>query len=274
MLRRLTHTLAATVSSRVVAADVAGALLRGAFGEAKRAALTVGRTPDLRAEKIVSHKYRYVWLCNPKAASRTIKTVLVAADPAAEIHEASVSAVYARCPEAKRYYSFAFVRHPFARALSFHSELHFAHRTHGGGQRSLKEGKRRGLLHGFHGLARTKDFGEYCRWLNTPYGADACADRHFLSQHVQIRLEDGRLPDFVGRFERLDADFERVAARLGMTGRALPLLNTIAGWQTTPEALTAARSAAAAHLTERNRALLRARYAADLSLGGYSPDLP
>ena len=59
-----------------------------------------------------------------------------------------------------------------------------------------------------------------------------------------------------------------------MTGRALPLLNTIAGWQPTPEALTVARSAAAAHLTERNRALLRARYAADLSLGGYSPDLP
>ncbi len=46
---------------------------------------TAGRRPNLRAEKIVSHRRRYLWLCIPKAASRSIIAALGAADPAAEL---------------------------------------------------------------------------------------------------------------------------------------------------------------------------------------------
>ena len=50
-------------------------------------------------------------------------------------------------------------------------------------------------------------------------------------------------------------------------------MNTMAGWEATPDALKAARSAVMeAHLTERSKALLRTRYAEDFRLFGYSPD--
>ena len=271
MLARLTSTLAKVTLDRDIARDVAAALARGALGKTKQMVRAVNQSPDLEAEKVVSHQYRCLWLCNPKVASRAIKTTLLGADPAAEVHDASVSDLYARRPEARSYYSFAFVRHPFTRALSFHAELHAAHLICTGEQRLIKEAKRRDLLGRFHRLAETSDFDDYCRWLGTPWGSDAFADRHFLSQHVQIRLHNGRLPDFVGRFEDLDADFRRVAARLGMAAPKLPVVNTLAGWHATPEALAAARSAAEARLTERNKALLRARYAEDFALGGYPP---
>ena len=198
MLARLTSALAAVALDRDIARDVAAALARGALGKTKQMVRTVSQSLDLQAAKVVSHKYRCLWLCNPKAASRSIKTTLLDADPAAEVHKASVSDLYARLPEVRSYYSFAFVRHPFTRALSFHSELHFSPRISTGEPPPLsKEAKRRVILALCYGLADTNDFDAYCRWLNTPWGSDAFADRHFLSQHVQIRLDDRRQPDFV-----------------------------------------------------------------------------
>ena len=263
---RLTSALAVVASNRRVVRDVTTTLARGAFGDTGHIVRTVSLRPDLRAEKIVSHKHRYLWLCNPKVASRSIKTTLLAADPAAEIHHASIFEVYKKHPEVRSYYTFGFVRNPFTRALSFHAELHVSHRRCAGEERSVKKAKHRVFIKKFYGLAETGDFGAYCRWLNTPYGSDAFADRHFLSQHVQIRLEDGRLPDFIGRLENIDEDWKRIALRVGMPATRLPMLNTMTGWSSSSDAVKSARAVMSAHLTDRNRGLLATRYADDLSL--------
>jgi hypothetical protein len=270
--QRLIRIATTPLHHRDIARDIAAALARGALGKALLIARTAGQTSDLGAGKIVSRKYRYLWIGNPKVASRSIIAALRSADPNAEIiHNKSVSELYAMHQEVRDYYSFAFIRQPFTRAFSLYSELHFSHKRYTERiQIQQKEEKRRSLFDQFYGLAETSNFDDFCRWLNTPYGSDAYADRHFLSQHVQIRLEDGRLPDFIGRFENIAADLNRVAVRLGMPVPALPMLNTMAGWQTTPEALKTARSAVDAHLTERNKALLRTRYQDDFKLGGYS----
>ncbi len=271
--KRYLRALAAVASNWPVTKDIAGAVARGGFYDARRMAHTATRVPDLGAEKIVSRKYRYLWLCVPKVASRSIMRALCNTDPDAEIIcNKRVGEVYAMRPEARGYYSFAFVRHPFDRMFSFYRELHVAHRIYTGEQRLHKAEKRQSLFRRFYGLAETRNFDDVCEWLNTPYGSDAFADRHFLSQHLQIHLEDGRLPDFIGRFENIAADLNRVTAHLGMPALALPMLNTMDGWQSTPEALNAARRARDAQLTERNKALIRTRYAGDFDLGGYSPD--
>ena len=85
----------------------------------------------------------------------------------------------------------------------------------------------------YYGVHEGMSFAELCRWLSTPYGSDAFANRHWLSQHRQLRLPDGRLPDFIGRYERLDTDWETVTARLGLPARALPRVNV------RPEGMTA-----------------------------------
>ena len=239
-------------------------------------ARTAARQPDLGAEKIVSRECGYVWLCNPKVASRSIMAALLSVTPDAEVFSGkSAAELFALRPEARSYYCFAFIRHPFTRALSFHTEMHCSGRRYPEAvQRQLKKQKSRDFFRDFHGLAETADFGSYCRWLHTAYACDAVADRHFLSQHVQMRMPDGRLPDFIGRFENLNADFSQVAERLGLPKPALPLLNTMVGWQPTPAVLNIARSALSGHLTQRDKALLATRYERDFEIGGYSPHSP
>lgn len=260
---------AATIAAKPdLVRELAGAALRGRLAAAARMAVTAARSPDLGAEKIISRKFRYIWLCVPKAASRSIMAALQEITPDHEIVTGTSAAeLFAQRPEARDYYSFAFVRSPYTRALSFYADLHFAHlRYSGAAARRRKKERSIRFFKRFYGLAETGSFDDFCRWLNTPWASDAVADRHFLSQYLQIRLDGGRRPDFVGRFEHLDADFRRVAERLGLPAPALPLLHTMAGWRTTPAALQAARAALGAQLTERNKALLRTRYARDFEL--------
>ena len=254
-----------------VAGDIGAALLRGRFGAARRMAYTVTKPPATPV--VVSPEYRYLWIRNPKVASESILTLLRGTDPSAErFVNKSAADVYARRPEARTYYSFAFVRHPFDRALSFYADVFLSPETYTREQRLHRRERSRVFFRGCYGLEEAGSFDGYCQWLNTPYGSDAFADRHFKSQHLQLGLADGRLPDFIGRFENLDADWKQVAVRLGLSATTLPKLNTTAGWQPpSPEALQAARAERAAQLTEQNRALLRMRYADDLKLFGYSP---
>lgn len=247
--------------------DLAAELLHGRFGEAARIARAASGSPDLGAEKIVSHKFRCLWLCVPKVASRSIARALAKADPDAEVVSGrSLAALLAGRPELADYFSFAFVRDPVARALSLHAELQFGQARNRGEQRRAKREKRESFFARCPGLNQARTFDAFCRWLATPYGSDEFADRHFLSQHLQIRGPDGRLPDFVGRMENLDAGWGAVAARLGLPAEPLPMLNTMAGWDAGASEARALRQAADRHVGAAARALLKIRYAEDFRL--------
>ena len=259
-LRETLAELAAVAPSpahRAVARDLQDALSSGRLKRALRMAVTASRRPDLGAEKIVSRKYRYVWLCVPKVASRSIRNILCSIDPDADLIKGkSISKVHAEHPEARDYFSFAFVREPGRRVFSFYGDKYL----------QPTDFKRRIYVDRYHGTSPAFSFDDLCRWLNTPYGSDAFADRHWLSQSRQVTLDDGRLPDFVGRHENLNADFRAVCEWLGMPVRPLPTLNTLAGWDPTAEELRRAAAVPDTHLNERNRTLLRERYAEDYAL--------
>ena len=192
---------------RTVACELRDSLIDGELDRSLRIAMTVWRQPDLRAEKIVSRKYGYLWLCIPKVASRSIKAVLCKIDEDAElIAGKSVFEVFAAYPEARDYYSFAFVRDPCRRAYSLYADKYVQH----------GEKTRQYFVDPYYGASLSFSFGDLCRWLNTPYGSDAFADRHWLSQTRQLDLGEGRLPDFVGRHESIDADFRAVCEHLGV----------------------------------------------------------
>ena len=203
-----------------------------------------------------------------------MNSALLSVTPDAEVFtNMSIGEVFVVRPDARRYHSFAFVRHPYTRALSFYAQLFFSHEAYAARPESQWRRRHRNSLFNNHpGLSEITSFDEYCRWLATPYGSDAFADVHYLSQHLHIRLEDGRLPTFVGRFENLDQDFERVVRDLGLPQPKLPVLHTMAGWRPAPAELQAARAAMSELLTEDSKALLRTRYAKDFEVGGYTPD--
>ena len=266
VLRRSRQAVAVLRHPRMVL-DMAGAVARGRVREALRMARTAARVAS-EAEKIVSEKYRYLWICIPKVASRSIMAALCAAEPDVAVTcGKSIRELYKLHPQAQRYTSFAFIRHPFDRALSLYAEMRYFQERFHGRHRRLKTQRQRYFERAFFGLAEVDSFDDYCRWLNTRYGSDEFADGHFLSQHLQARLADGRLPDFVGRLETIDEDFVRIAAHVGLPTTALPRLNTMLGWQEpSPPALRKARAEMRSLLTASNKALLRKRYAADLKL--------
>ena len=258
------------MSAPGVFGDIVRELSRGEIGKARHMLATIKREPG-GTRYIISRRYRFVWTGNSKAGLNSLTAALFGADPDAElVYDASMADVYARYPETKGYYNFAFIRHPFDRAVSYHSHLHGYRKNFEEAIRARMEDYNRIMFDRFHGLAETRRFDDYCEWLNTPYGSDEVADPHFRSQHLVIHMGRNRLPDFVGRLENIRADLDRIASHVGMPKPELPVLNTMSGWRTTPEALRTARSKAAVQLTDRNRALLRKRYAGDFRLGGYS----
>ena len=149
--------------------------------------------------------------------------------------------------------SFAFVRDPYRRAFSFYADKY----------RLPGDNKHRLFIDPYHGTSPAFSFDDLYWWLTTPYGSDAFADRHWLSQSTQVVLDDGRWPDFVGHYENLDADFGTVCRRLDRPTHTLPRLNTLAGWEPQEEELQGVARVPDTHLTERNKALLRERYAED-----------
>ena len=74
-----------TDEHREIAATLAAVIDERDYRTALAMASTAARRTDLRAEKIVSRGYRYLWICNHKAASRSIIATLRAADPDAEL---------------------------------------------------------------------------------------------------------------------------------------------------------------------------------------------
>ncbi|MDE0051112.1 MAG: sulfotransferase family 2 domain-containing protein [Rhodospirillales bacterium] len=233
-----------------------GALLAAAMADrddakALKLAATALRGSDRRAEKILSHRYRFLWICNPKAASRSLIAALRAADPdALYIRQLTLEQVHARHPEARSYFSFAFLRHPLQRLRSFYADKH-ARARH---DRTFY----RHFIRPYHGVRLDMTFGELCRWLDTPCGADAFADRHWLSQWRQLADPQGRLPSFLGRYERLEEDWRTLCGRLGLPPTALPRLN--------PGHPAFLRDAVADPGID---ALVRRRYARDYEIGGY-----
>ena len=264
-VRHLTVALIALAPSkahRAVARDLQRAVSTLDLGSALKMSATARRRKDLRAEKIISRRYRYLWICNAKVASRSIIAALRKGDPEAErVQGATLEDVYASHPQAEDYYSFAFIRNPYHRTYSFFAEKHLA----------STERKTELFVEPYYGVSDGMTFDAICDWLNTPYGSDVFADRHWLSQTPQLLLPNGRMPDFVGRYENVANDLNVVAQRLGMPMFDLPHLNMSVGAGRAMASMEIYHAQRESDLSSRNKRLIRQRYAADFELGGY-PD--
>jgi hypothetical protein len=88
---------------------------------------------------------------------------------------------------------------------------------------------------------------------------DRFAEPHFRSQHTSLYWRDTRVVDFVGRFERLDDDWNEIRRRTGLD--ALPHHN---------------RSAHGKYREQFSRELARLaarRYERDIELFGYTDEI-
>ena len=121
---------------------------------------------------------------------------------------------------------FAFVRNPYDRAVSLWA--HNNKRNHAG-----------------------LTFGEFCR---------ALPDLHWRIRSPQVRWLDGVTLGFLGRYERLQADFDRLCGILGVERRALPHLNA------------GERGACGDYYDGETMAIVRGHYGVDFERLGYADD--
>lgn len=111
----------------------------------------------------------------------------------------------------RRFFKFAFVRNPWDRLVSTYSFL----RRGGMGGQDARWSERN--------MPQYPDFGSFVRgWLNEQ---NIWSWVHFFPQSHFVMSADGVvMVDFIGRYERIDQDFEYVARRLGLEVQ-LPVMN-------------------------------------------------
>lgn len=231
-----------------------------------RATVSASRPPaDPICEKVISEKFRFVWVGIPKVATRSILTALYR-EPQVDIAGREVNDELWKLLKQneifEKYFKFAFVRNPWARIVS--SYLNKIQR--------FREDTQRDIIDRYPGLRFKMPFEEFIRFLlEDPSGKDEGANRHWISQHVFVTGKNGELlVDFIGKMENLKEDFATACLKIGLPEIQLPWLNSREGWKANKQVLNQKdpfyyRS----YFTPETRELVRKRYLKDIEMFGY-----
>lgn len=148
-------------------------------------------------------KKQCAYLQVPKVASTSLtKTIRKIPDGLFVSDVEGETRYYYRLPEDFDGFKFTFVRNPFARTVSCY--------------RNKIEGKNPPRLRYYKVIGLEKDygFGEYVRAIATI--PDEWAERHFATQYFQIYDHGKCLVDYIGRFENLHEEYEKIRQKYGL----------------------------------------------------------
>ncbi|MDX1509873.1 MAG: sulfotransferase family protein [Nitriliruptorales bacterium] len=223
---------------------------------------------DTSSEKVISHTHRFLWVGVPKAATRSLITVLLRKPPidlGGTEDRRPLGALLDEDPARRDFYIFTFVRNPWARAVSVWKDKVI----------NVNEDKAKAILRPFKGLEPGMPFEAFVEFLvNDPGGQDNKANPHWVSQHHFLRDSDGELAaDFVGRVENIAEDFAVVAERIGLPATNLPVLNTRFGWRPDKphrDEVASQTEYYREYYTPKLRDAIAERYAEDVELFEYS----
>ena len=161
---------------------------------------------DRIIRKAISNDNKFIYFANPKVATRSILSFLEDLQQSdLAIVESSYLAIEREYGNIDAFFTFSFVRNPWARTyscwrdkISTHSKFCDIF-----------------ILTRFKGLYPDMPFDEFVQWLGSDRGSDAYADRHWMSQAELLkRDEHGVSLDFIGKVENINADFKEVLRHL------------------------------------------------------------
>ena len=143
-----------------------------------------------------------------KVAMRSIKTVI--ADHLGMdyeiVHSADWNVISKAEIASRNCFTFSFVRHPLDRLVSCYSHKVFTY-----GQYSDVS-----ILFWMYGKSFSRDMSFEAFVHTVAKIPDAVSDPHFRSQHCFLYHRDQRVCDFLGRFENLQYDWQKVCDKLGV----------------------------------------------------------
>lgn len=154
---------------------------------------------------IIDHDKRYVFVAVPKTASISIHFSLGHGNdiPEPDLYHRSLKSAIQSHPEIKNYFKFGICRNPWARLVSLYYDFTLKRKT----QYSGKVVVDKPLFSEF------KDFTDFCKNIKK----SKWWDNIFLKSQHELLFGS----DYIGRFERLESDFQYICQQIGVTA---PLL--------------------------------------------------
>ncbi|MFC2970475.1 sulfotransferase family protein [Acidimangrovimonas pyrenivorans] len=212
-----------------------------------------------------SARFRYIYVETPKAACSTIKRSLQFAEAGGDaarlpdnVHDRDHSPIqqirndprtFRILLDDPRVIRFCFVRNPFTRALSCYLDK-FVQET---------DAEQRRYFHNELGIANRRQLSFRDYLLAVKDQPDAQRNIHWMSQSFLLQPRSMAY-DFIGRFEHLQADLDRLFTRLGLPRDAL---------QTEITHATSAGDKIKAHYGDAELDLVRELYEEDFNSFGY-----
>jgi chondroitin 4-sulfotransferase 11 len=197
---------------------------------------------------MISHELRCIFVHVQKTGGSSVRGALQMAQFDAHKHRFAIElrAIYG-ADTWNQYFKFAFVRNPWDRLVSWWEMM----------RRNVVEGRPR---NGFqrYVMERARTFAEFLQQCDTEY-RDADGTKWIYRNQVDYLRDRDEvlLVDFVGRFEQLQLDFTRVAARLNVAPITLPHVNGTV------------RRPYTSYYSRELRELVAERYAKDIEAFGY-----
>lgn len=231
--------------------------------EINRACIHLIARKDVRAEKIVSDKYGFIWVCNPKVASRSLIESLQRSDPTATLIKGkTLSGVLGEDLSRRNYFKFGFVRNPFARVFSAYEDKIV----------NINDPRKRAIFYDrMFGIREGMSFREFLQWLNGPFGEPSISDRHFLPQIDHFVDDDGAfVVDYVGKAEDIESALLDVSRCTGIPRLRLPFLNTSVGYRAEQVGFESSRERYIGQYDEECISLVKEKYKADFEKFSYS----
>ena len=198
---------------------------------------------------MISHKHKFIFTHVPKTAGTAIRVAMDGEyDQLHNPHHMSMFEIKKLLPKKtfETYFKFLFVRNPYARQVS---EWEFAHKIlnlyekldNNTQKKDLEEDYRRKLK-----IKKFKNFKEFCLGFN-----------NYCGYYYRDPDTDKVLPDFIGKFENLQQDFNTVCDKIGIPRKQLPHKN-----KSTHKHYTE-------YYDDETRQIVAEKYAKDIEYFGY-----
>lgn len=210
---------------------------------------------DATAVNIVLDDVQAIYSGIPKTGTKTFLQELMENNILGEnvrVYNKPLASLLERSPELKGYYSFSFVRNPWARVVSVYNSkiCHpniYSVRTY---------------FVRYKGLRHKMPFQEFVEWLCcSDEGKDESADRHWISQHLFLYQGNKLLVDRVSPFEDMSTEWEEICGAL--SGRKCRLGHY-------SRKTSSSQGSYREYYDKRLANLVAQRYTRDIEIFGYS----
>jgi chondroitin 4-sulfotransferase 11 len=187
-------------------------------------------TYNIKKYAILLENYKAIYILVPKAGTSSMKKVCIdlcnISTECKIVHQAPlpyISMLEAQKPKYSSYFKFTFIRDPWDRLVScYEDKINDKSTSYGGGYFPS--------FHKYNNITKDMSFKEFVQAVSEI--PDKKSNTHFISQYFLLTLgtnnEKQLFPDYIGRLESIEQDFDNIKKVLGVENQTLHHIHRLA----------------------------------------------